>query len=392
MTESVDYQAFREEVREFAVKKCPDDIKAMVLQNKKLSREPWARWQKIVFDHGWGAPYWPKEYGGTGWDPVQRIIFDEVLAQSDCPPLYHQGLRYIGPVIMEFGTQEQKDRYLPPMLDGSEWWCQGYSEPDAGSDLASLKTKAERKGDVYVVNGQKTWTSHAHDADMMYALVRTSKGERKQQGISLVVIPMDSEGLTVRPIRTIDGWHHVNEVFLENVEVPVSNLIGEEGVGWGYGKFLLERERLSSTNPYPLLQYMERTRALINERLAGPENQRRRENLHLKLLRIDSEMIAQREIGLQAVDDVLNGRSLGLKTSALKTAGSKIFQRVSEISMEVLGPELAGRFHLDEYAENKADDISWLQQYLFLRARTIYGGSSEVQRNVIARQLFGNKP
>lgn len=391
MSESVDYKAFREEVREFAINNCPDDIRTLVLQNKKLSREPWARWQKIVFDHGWGAPYWPKEYGGTGWDPVQRVIFDEVLAQCDCPPLYHQGLRYIGPVIMEFGTQEQKDRYLPPMLDGSEWWCQGYSEPDAGSDLASLKTKAERKGDVYVINGQKTWTSHAHDADMMYALVRTSKEEKKQQGISLLVIPIDSDGLTVRPIRTIDGWHHVNEVFLENVEVPVSNRIGEEGVGWGYGKFLLERERLSSTNPYPLLQYMERTRNLINERLAGPEHQRRREALHLKLLRLDAEMIAQREIGLQAVDDVINSRPLGLKTSALKIAGSKIFQRVSEISMEVLGPELAGRFQLNEYAEgeDQVDDISWLQQYLFLRARTIYGGSSEVQRNVVARQLFG---
>jgi alkylation response protein AidB-like acyl-CoA dehydrogenase len=390
MSESIDYAAFREQIHAFASTHCPADIKAIVAENRKLTREPWSRWQRILFERGWGAPNWPTEYGGTGWNPRQRAIFDAVMAECDCPPQYHHGLRHIGPVLIEFGTPDQKLRYLPRILDGSDWWCQGYSEPGAGSDLAALKTRAEQRGDVYIVNGQKIWTSHAHEADLMYTLVRTSNAGKKQEGITLLLIPLRSKGLVVRPIRTIDGWHHVNEVFLNDVEVPIRNRVGDEGSGWSYGKFLLQRERLSSANTSPLAQFMERTRRLIAVELTGEGNRRRRETLEMRLLRIEAEIAGQRELGLRAIDDVMNRRPLGLTTSVLKLASSRIFQQISEISLEVVGPRLTSRFPVSEGAEasDEIHGITWLQNYLFLRSRTIVGGTNEVQKNVVARELF----
>ena len=391
MSEEIDYEAFREEVRAFASTQCPADVKALVAENGKLTREPWSRWQRILFAHGWGAPNWPKQYGGTGWNPRQRAVFDAVMAECDCPPQYHHGLRHLGPVLIEYGTPEQKQRYLPGILDGSDWWCQGYSEPGAGSDLASLKTRAELRGNVYVVNGQKIWTSHAHEADLMYTLVRTSSEGRKQEGITLLLIPVKSKGLTVRPIRTIDGWHHVNEVFLDNVEVPQENRVGEEGSGWSYGKFLLQHERLNSANTAPLAQYMQRTKALVARELAGSEHRRRREALELRLLRIEAELAGQRELGMRAIDCVMNRQPLGLIPSILKLSSSRLAQQISEISLEVVGPELTHRFPISEAAsENDVDGILWLQNHLYLRARTIVAGTSEVQKNVIARELFGH--
>ncbi len=388
----VDYEAFRREVREFAETRCPPEIRAVVATYRKLSRKVWYPWQKILYEHGWGAPSWPKEYGGTGWDHRQRHIFDEVMAECDCPPQYHHGLRHLGPVIIEYGTDEQKRRFLPGILSGQDWWCQGYSEPGAGSDLASLRTAARREGDEYIVEGQKTWTSHAHEADWMYTLVRTSKEAKRQQGITMLLIPLDSPGITIRPIRTIDGWHHVNEVFLDNVRVPVANRIGEEGQGWTYGKFLLERERLGGANVAPALKNLGRTRDLVARELAGEENRLKREMLAERLLRAEAQLMGASALGREAIAAAMEGRSLGLLPSVIKLGTSVAFQEVAEIALDAVGERLAPRFRrVDAGGPNaEAPGVEWVQNYMYSRVRTIYGGSSEVQKNVIAKQLFGS--
>ena len=392
MSEQIDYQAFRNEVEAFVQKNCPQDIRKLVAENRKLSREPWSRWQKILHQRGWGAPNWPKELGGTGWNPKQQAIYGEVLAENDCPAQYHHGLRHIGPVLIEFGSPEQKSRYLPGILDGSDWWCQGYSEPNAGSDLASLKTRGEVRGDTIIVNGQKTWTSHAQESDLMYTLVRTSEEARKQDGISLLIIPIKAQGITVRPIRTIDGWLHVNEVFLDNVEVPLSDCIGDVGSGWKYGKFLLARERLNSANTAPLFQYLSRTRHLIAEKLVQPKHRARRAALELRLLNVEAELRGIRELGLEAIEAVMSKTPITTQPSVLKLTSSRLYQTITEIGAEVVSPEFAARMPLQEgsaFDENEHATL-WIQNYFYSRVRTIYGGSDEVQKNMVARELFGH--
>lgn len=392
MSEQIDYQAFRNEIETFVRKNCPQDIQKIVAENRKLSREPWSRWQKILYAHGWGAPNWPKELGGTGWNPKQQAIYGEVLAENNCPAQYHHGLRHIGPVLIEFGSPEQKSRYLPGILDGTEWWCQGYSEPNAGSDLASLKTRGEIRGDKIIVNGQKTWTSHAQESDLMYTLVRTSEEARKQDGISLLIIPIKSKGITVRPIRTIDGWVHVNEVFLDNVEVPISDCIGDIGSGWKYGKFLLARERLNSANTAPLFQYLTRTRSLIAEKFVRPEHQARRVALESRLLDVEAELRGIRELGLEAIEAVMNKTPITTQPSVLKITSSRLYQTITEIAAEVVGPEFAARMPLQEESTFDGNEQAtlWIQNYFYSRVRTIYGGSDEVQKNMVARELFGH--
>jgi alkylation response protein AidB-like acyl-CoA dehydrogenase len=392
MSEQIDYQAFRDEIETFVRKHCPSDIQKLVAENRKLSREPWSRWQKILHAHGWGAPNWPKELGGTGWNPKQQAIYGEVLAENNCPAQYHHGLRHIGPVLIEFGSPEQKSRYLPGILDGTEWWCQGYSEPNAGSDLASLKTRGEIRGDKIIVNGQKTWTSHAQESDLMYTLVRTSEEARKQDGISLLIIPIKSKGITVRPIRTIDGWIHVNEVFLDNVEVPVSDCIGDIGSGWKYGKFLLARERLNSANTAPLFQYLTRTRGLIAEKFVRSEHQARRAALEYRLLDVEAELRGIRELGLEAIEAVMNKTPITTQPSVLKITSSRLYQTITEIATAVVGPEFAARMPLQEESAFDGNEQAtlWIQNYFYSRVRTIYGGSDEVQKNMVARELFGH--
>lgn len=394
-----------------------------------MHREPWSRWQRILFEKGWGAPNWPIEYGGTGWNPVQQSIFNEVLAENDCPPQYHHGLRHIGPVIIEFGSAAQKQRYLPTILDGSEWWCQGYSEPNAGSDLASLRTKATLEGNEYVVNGQKTWTSHAQESDLMYTLVRTSDQGKKQMGISLLIIPLSSPGISIRPIKTIDGWHHVNEVFLDNVRVPAASCIGEPDLGWRYGKFLLQRERLNSANTGNLYQSLKRLRQLMDERLPvasgtqslvggqGASQQdvyfRRRESLKERIALMEAEVAAVRALGVETIDLAMKGQPITLQPSVLKLISARLFQQITEAAMEIVGPVAASRmpFHENEpiggsgagQGHTKAPDPEllalfdgdmeaalWTQNYFYSRVKTIYGGSDEVQKNVIAKQIFGD--
>jgi len=386
------YAAFRAELRDFAERECPEALKAVVRSNQKVTRTEYSGWQKKLHARGWAAPNWPKEYGGTGWDLQQRYLFEEVTAEADCPPQYHHGLGHIGPVIMHFGTDAQKERYLPRILDGSEWWCQGYSEPGAGSDLASLKTSAVRDGDHYVINGQKIWTSHAQEADMMYTLVRTSSEGRKQAGISLLLVPMNTPGIEVRPIPTIDHWHHVNEVFLNDVRMPCANLMGEEGGGWKCAKFLLDRERLSPATVPRLARLADQVEALLRERGAGAGAARASQHVLLERLYLaQAGVMGAREMLLSAIQEEMQGTLASSKSSALKLFCSELSQQIIGIALDIAGPQYAARL-VDTVAPD-GEDATPLRQlvhtYLFYRSRTIAGGTSEVQKNVIARDIFG---
>lgn len=385
--EDARYQAFRNEIRDFVRQHCPADIREKVRSGEKITRVIYSRWQHILHKQGWAAPGWPTEYGGTGWDLRQRMIFEEVIADHDCPPLYHHGLGHIGPVIMQFGTPEQKQTYLPRILDTSDWWCQGYSEPNSGSDLASLQTRAERDGDHYVVNGQKIWTSHAHEADMIYLLVRTSHEARKQEGISLLLVDLHTPGITIKPIETIDGWHHVNEVFFENVRIPVERRVAEEGRGWQCAKYLLERERVPPASVGQLVRQWRRVTHLLWENRQARQTSHDYAALDRKMFILAAKIKGARAMLADAIDDMMEKKPLGAKPSALKLLCSQIAQALSEVALQLTGPAGSQQF-LTEAATSTEDGI-WLQNYLYSRSKTIAGGTTEVQRNVVARELFG---
>lgn len=377
---------FRAMLRDFASRHCPEDIRAVVSSGGKITRPVYSRWQQILYGQGWAAPNWPTEHGGTGWNLRQRMIFEEVMAEQDCPPLYHHGLGHIGPVIMQFGTAEQKAQFLPRILDTSDWWCQGYSEPGSGSDLASLSTPAVLEGDHYVINGQKIWTSHAHEADRIYLLARTSREARKQEGISLFLIDMNTPGITVRPIRTIDGWHHVNEVFLDNVRVPASRLVGETGKGWTCAKYLLERERLPPAAVAQLMRQWRRVARLLAERQAQ-EPGRDYAALHDQMLSLAARIKGAREMLASAIDAMVRKEPLGAKPSALKLTCSAIAQTLTQIGLFAVGPSGSRQFIAEDHSSSP--DGLWVQNYLYSRSKTIAGGTTEVQLNVIAQSLFG---
>lgn len=386
-SESGKYLEFRNEVRQFVEQNCPEEIREKVRRGEKITRPVYSRWQKILHVQGWAAPSWPKEYGGTGWDLRQRMIFEEAIADFDCPPLYHHGLGHIGPVIMHFGTPAQKAKYLPRIIDTTDWWCQGYSEPNSGSDLASLQTRAQRDGDDYIVNGQKIWTSHAHEANIIYLLVRTSREAKKQEGISLLLVDMDTPGITVRPIETIDGWHHVNEVFFENVRVPADRLVGEEGKGWSCAKYLLERERLPPASVAQLVRQWRRVAHLLWHCRQQNAHNHDYATLDQRMLMLAAQIKGAREMLASAIDDMMHKRPLGAKPSALKLMCSLAAQALTEVALRVTGPTATQQF-LTQDGEETTPGL-WLQNYLFTRSKTIAGGTTEVQRNVVARELLG---
>ncbi|WP_156429723.1 acyl-CoA dehydrogenase family protein [Burkholderia sp. FL-7-2-10-S1-D7] len=388
------YAAFRQEIAAYIEANVPAEVRAATRANQKLGRALLSRYTAAMAKGGLGysAPGWTREYGGPGWDVMQRLIFEEVTAAMDCPQLYHHGIGHIGPVIQAFGTDEQKARFLPPIIDGSEWWCQGYSEPGAGSDLASLKTSAvlDEAGEHYIVNGQKIWTSHAQEADIMYTLVRTSNKGKRQEGITLLLIPMNSPGIEVRPIRTIDQWHHVNEVFLKDVKVPVFNRIGAEGQGWSYGKFLLDRERLSPALMPRLLRHVQQVTELVQRKIteqgATPSLLKALDHL----LEVEAGAYGTREILLSAIREDMAGTLQSSKSSALKMACSKLSQEVTSIAMDVLGPEYAARLLPLAATEDELNlERNFVHTYLFYRSRTLAGGSTEVQKNIIAKSIMG---
>jgi len=385
--------AFRDHVRNYLEAHLPADLQHKVRNHKRLVREDFVRWHKILAKQGWVATGWPTEYGGTGWTPTQRHIFEEECARAGTPPILPFGVNMVAPVIMAFGNQTQKEYYLPRILNCDDWWCQGYSEPGSGSDLASLKTRAERDGDFYVVNGQKTWTTLAQHADMIFCLVRTDSSARKQEGISFLLIDMKTPGITVRPIIMLDEEHEVNEVFFDNVKVPVQNLIGEENKGWTYAKYLLGHER---TNIAAVGRA--KRELLFLKRIAG-EHQKNGKPLiddpiyaH-KVASLEIELMAL-EITVLRVISQDSGRP-GPEASLLKIKGTEIQQRLTELMLEAVGP-YGLPFDPDfldgetQHSIVNDDDAAALASYYFnYRKTSIYGGSNEIQKNIITQMILG---
>jgi len=381
-------QAFREEVRSFVRADVPSGMRERSRVGLHATKEDMYSWTRSLHSRGWSAPHWPKKYGGTGWSPLQRIVFDIEVADGNAPPVSPFGLFLIGPVIYTFGTDDQKRRYLPKILDGSEFWCQGYSEPNSGSDLASLRTAAIREGDHYIVNGQKIWTSEAHYADMMFCLVRTDTTGRKQNGISMLLIDMKTPGVTVKPIITQDMERYVNEVFFENVRVSVENRIGEEGKGWTYAKFLLENERTASAYLPETKRDLKRLRTFVER--TGEVASKLKGNV-----KFDSD-VAQLEIELAAHELMIYRILLeatevdkAAAASMIKIKGAELRQKISSLWIEALGPQaLRLTQRRDGNGSNRAPDEygGAMSQFLIRRAVSIYGGTNEIQHNIIAKR------
>jgi len=386
-------RSFRETVRAFAQEKLPGDIRDKVLRHQRLERDDYIRWHRILDDQGWGAPTWPKEFGGTGWNPIQRLIFEVECFKAGAPRLLPFGLSMIGPVLMKYGSPEQQQRLLPRIIRVDDWWCQGYSEPGSGSDLASLKTRAELDGDHYVVNGQKTWTTLAQYADWMFCLVRTDPDAKAQRGISMLLIDMRTPGVSVRPIRTLDGGHDVNEVWLENVRVPVANRVGEAGQGWTYAKYLLGHERTGIAG----LGHCHRELGILKD-LAARTQRRGRTILDDSRMR---DRISRIEVDIMALEMLLlrvaaaRGDAPGPEASVLKIRGSEIQQDLAMLQMEIAGPDAwpydPDWMHADAAFHGPGPDMTAAAGagYADMRKTTIYGGTTEVQKGIIARMMLG---
>jgi hypothetical protein len=388
-------QAFRLEVRRFVQEALPGDIRAKVLGFLRVEREDYVRWQRLLAERGWGAPGWPVEHGGCGWNAVQRNIFDEECFVGGAPRQMPFGLSMIAPVLMKFGSPQQKARFLPRIVSMDDWWCQGYSEPGAGSDLASLKTRAERVGDRYVITGQKIWTSFAQWANWMFALVRTDADVKPQAGISLVLIPMDAPGITVRPIKTLDGGFDVNEVFLDKVEIPVADRVGEENHGWTMAKYLLGHERTNIAGLGMCKRLLRRLHeiARTQTRQGRPliEDPRFRD----RVAKVDMDVMAHEWALARLISLEAAGQGLGAEPSMLKIRGSEIQGELGELLMECAGPYAVPYLHdaLDPGYDGPTPagiELNPLTgQYLDLRKVAIYGGTNEIQRGLIGKTLVG---
>ena len=385
-------EAFRAEVRRFFADHLPHDMRAHLAEGHHSPPEMLRRWTRILYDKGWSTPGWPKEYGGPGWSPMQRYIFGEELQLAPAPVPLPFGVNMVGPVIYTFGTQAQKDRFLPGIRTLDTWWCQGFSEPGAGSDLASLTTSARRDGDYYIVDGQKTWTSYAQYADWIFCLVRTDRAAKKQAGISFLLIDMKTPGITVRPIITIEGGHEVNEVFFESVRVPVENCVGAENSGWDCAKFLLGNERLSIARVGTSKQRLKRIRELAAVEEAGGrpilDDPRFRERL--AAIEIELKALELTQLRVVSAKRAADGKP-DPATSILKIKGSEIQQATTELLMEVAGP-----YALPFRSEGSNDEPvgpAWASivapTYFNWRKISIYGGSNEIQKTIIAKAILG---
>ena len=385
--------AFREEVRAFFRDNVPPETRRKMVEGRHLSKDEMVAWWRILNKKGWGCSHWPKEYGGTGWTSVQHYIFNEELQMHPAPAPLAFGVSMVGPVIYTFGNETQKKQYLPRIANVDDWWCQGFSEPGSGSDLASLKTKAERKGDKYIINGQKTWTTLAQHADMIFCLCRTDTNAKKQMGISFIVFDMKSKGVTVRPIETIDGGREVNEVFFDDVEVPVENLIGEENKGWDYAKFLLGNERTGIARVGVSKERLRRIKDLASKVEPNGKPVLEDQGFREKLAACEIELKALELTQLRVVaDEGKHGKGKpNPASSVLKIKGSEIQQTTTELLMEVIGPFAAP---YDVHGDDGSNEtMDWTAQiapsYFNNRKVSIYGGSNEIQRNIITKAVLG---
>jgi alkylation response protein AidB-like acyl-CoA dehydrogenase len=385
---------FRAEVRDFAATHLPADIRDKVVRHQRIERADYVRWHNILADRGWGAPTWPKAFGGTGWNAIERLIFEVECFSAGAPRLVPFGLTMIGPVLMKYGSPAQQSELLPRMIRLEDWWCQGYSEPGSGSDLASLKTRAELDGDHYVVNGQKIWTTFAQWADHMFCLARTDPGVKAQAGISMLLLDMRAPGVTVRPIKTLDGGHDVNEVFLENVRVPVGDIVGEPNRGWTYAKYLLGHERTGIAG----LGHCRRELRVLKElaaRTAGSNGRPIGEDRHMRerIARVEVDVMAL-EMLLLRVASARGDAAPGPEASVLKIRGSEIQQDLAMLQLEIAGPDAWP--YDPEWMQAQApwhgpdgDRSAAGAGYADMRKTTIYGGSTEIQKGIIARMILG---
>lgn len=393
-------EAFRAEVRAFIAANLPDDIARRGRHDYHSARDDVRRWMRILNARGWSAPHWPAHLGGTDWSPLRRYMFQDELRRARAPVLDRCGLDLLGPVLAAFGTREQQARHLPPILNGDTWWCQGFSEPGSGSDLASLRTRADLDGDHYIVNGQKTWTTEAHVADWIFALVRTDQNVKPQAGISFLLIEITAPGITVRPIWSIDQGLTLNEVFFDNVRVPAENLVGEAGKGWNYAKYLLGHERTTSAVVSHTKRDVEQVRhlaasaptpggVLVDDPLFAA-----------RLARLEAEVIALEWAVLRVLHAEAGNAEGESVASLLKLRGSELSERAALLAAEALGdhgvmmlPDPEGQHILrnDRLNPGLTDDeaIGVSARAMFRRAATIYGGASEIQRGIIAKTVLG---
>lgn len=386
---------FVAEVRAFARKTLPGTVRAKVLNGKLPNRAERTHWQRALVAKGWGAPGWPEEFGGTGWDTIRRHVFDEIMAEEGAPnpPVFGMGM--LAPVLMKYGSPEQQERFLPRILTLEDFWCQGFSEPGAGSDLASVTTRAERDGDHWRINGHKIWTTLAHVADWMFALVRTSQEDRKHKGLSIILIDMQSPGITVRPIITIDGEHEVNEVFLDDVRVPAANLVGEAGQGWTYARYLLSLERTGIARVGQSKREIARLKALAGRERTPAGTLLDDSVFARRLARLEIELMELELTTLRMLGALKRGEPPGAEASILKIKGSELQQAISEAMMDAVG-NYAFAYDPHAWSQGIHDDPvgppeagALAGTYFNTRKVSIYGGSNEIQRNILATRTLG---
>jgi alkylation response protein AidB-like acyl-CoA dehydrogenase len=383
--------AFRDEVRAFLAKAYDEELQArLVSRDPQIYSQAIIEWQKRLYDKGWIAPNWPAEHGGTGWNATQQFIYESERAAAGIRDVIPFGLKMVGPVIYTFGTQEQKERFLPPILASDEWWCQGYSEPGSGSDLASLKTRAEVDGDDYVVNGAKIWTSYAQFSDWIFCLVRTSSEGKKQEGITFLLIDMKSPGVKVNPIESIDGHHSLNEVEFNDVRVPVANRIGEQDKGWTYAKALLAHERTAIAGVADTKRGLNQIIKFAREEVNGGRALIDDHLFQKRVSDIEIDLMALEFTELRVLASVASGGAPGAESSLLKIKGTELQQAVQELFMD-LAAYYQGLLPTDLSAEEVGHEFGSQarRSYMYGRAATIYGGSNEVQKNIIAKAVLG---
>ncbi|WOJ93393.1 acyl-CoA dehydrogenase family protein [Congregibacter variabilis] len=381
--------AFRDEVRAFFDEAYTDDLRDRMGDSKQY-REAIVEWQKKLNEKGWVAPNWPMEYGGAGWTPTQNFIYESERSSRGIRDVVPFGLKMVAPVIYTFGNEEQKARFLPRILNSDDWWCQGYSEPGAGSDLAALKTKAELDGDHYVVNGAKIWTTYAQHADWIFCLVRTSNEGKRQHGISFLLIDMKTEGIKVNPIESIDNHHSLNEVEFNNVRVPAANLIGEQDKGWTYAKALLAHERTGIAGVADSKRALREVRGLAEAEVNGGKALIDDPLFQKRVSDIEIELMALEFTDLRVLASVAAGGAPGAESSLLKIKGTEIQQQVQELRMDVAA-HYQGVLptELDNAVIGHEFGSSARQSYMYGRAATVYGGSNEIQKNIIAKAVLG---
>lgn len=399
MNYTADELAFRAEVRAFLAAELPASIVHKVKEDRHVDADDMVYWQNKLSARGWLALHWPKAYGGTGWGPVYKHIFDEECAEAGAPHVVPFGVSMVAPVIIKFGTQAQKDYYLPRILNNEDWWAQGYSEPGAGSDLAGLNTRAVRDGKHYIVNGQKTWSTLAQHANMMFCLVRTDPDVKKQEGISFLLVDLQSPGITMRPLILLDGAHEVNEVFFDDVKVPVKNLVGEENKGWTCAKYLLTFERTGIADIGGSKAAFRRLKQIAREQKANGRPLLEDPHFARKMADVEMELMALETMNLRTVAAAASGTP-GAESSFLKVMGTELRQEISDLFRRAAGP-YAMPF-IEEQLEANSDGANVDEQpvgpgfagtvaaqYFNLRKLSIFGGSNEIQKNIIAKAILG---